>query len=133
MYCNNTCRNEFYAQKRGQQLVNDIMNNPRKILDAIPITPRQDPAKLDAIRQKIEEKYFLIKEELPSTISLRFDTEEAQMLNYIVKTLNLPRDNVLKIGMLSIFKRIRELEKDDPHNIMINPQETITQNITTKR
>ena len=110
MYCSAACSSAFHVRKRGQQLVKDIMTNPRKVLDAIPVKTKQDLTKLDAITQRIEQKYFFVEEELPSIISLRLDTEEAKILNYIIKNLELPKENVLKIGMLALFRRVRELE-----------------------
>ncbi len=128
MYCSTTCSNTFCAQKRGQQLVNDVMANPRGVLDAIPVKPRHDPTRLDELTQRIEERYFLFNEELPQKLLVQFNPEEAKILNYVIQKLNLPKKRAIIMAIIDLYKRIRELEKNNlaqPQTIMINHQEPI--------
>lgn len=128
MYCSDTCRNEFYAHKRCQQLVTNVMNNPCGVLDAIPVKPRQDPTRLDELTQRIEDKYFLVNEERPQNLLIHLNTDEAKILNYIIEKLNLPKKRIILMAIIDLYKRIRELEKNDiaqMQTVTINHQEPI--------
>jgi len=61
--------------KGGEKLINEIMKNPRKVLDSIKFKPKKGLPKLERLKKKIEKKYRSSKilpmfENHPATLNI---------------------------------------------------------------